>query len=145
MEVIFMTGEQKQHIQDMRRQGLSYVKIADALGISANTVKSFCRRGRLNACNASNDTGNKDICKHCGNKLKQTPKAKPKTFCSDKCRFDWWNTHRDKMARKGIYRLTCTHCGGDFGSYDKRRKYCGHACYISDRFGEGARRDERTV
>lgn len=140
-----MTGIQKQNIHDMRRQGLSYAKIADTLGLSANTIKSFCRRSKLNACATSNDTGNKDLCKQCGSRLKQTAKSKPKTFCCDKCRFDWWNSNRIKMNRKGVHQMVCTRCGEDFGSYDRNRKYCGHACYISARFGGEAHRDERTI
>ena len=42
-----MTDQQKDQIQTMRRQGLSYVKIGQALGISDNTVRSFCRRNRV--------------------------------------------------------------------------------------------------
>lgn len=138
-----MTGEQKQNVQELRRQGLGYAQIAGSLGLSVNTIKSFCRRNNLSACNASNDMGNeedKDTCKHCGKRLMQTPKAKPKNFCGDECRYAWWNTHRDQMNRKAVYHLTCAHCGRAFDSYGNRsRKYCGHACYIKDRFGEEVR------
>jgi len=132
-----MTNIQKQRIQDMRRQGVVFSQIADTLGLSANTVKSFCRRNNLNACNASNATGNnenKELCKNCGKKLKQTPKTKPKTFCCDKCRFAFWNRHNNQINRDSLHRLTCARCGGDFGSHDKHRKYCRHACYIAHRF-----------
>ena len=139
-----MTGEQKQSIQNMRRQGLSYAKIADSLGISVNTVKSFCRRSRLNAVDTSSDTGN-EICKQCGKQLKKIIKSRPRTFCSDKCRFDWWNANRMKIKRDGVHNLICNHCGGCFGSYDKNRKYCAHACYISARFGKEARHDQRAI
>lgn len=148
-----MTGEQKQHIQDMRLQGLAFSQIADSLGLSVNTVKSYCRRA-LSKNDASEDSGNEDnkeICKHCGKRLIQKGKQKPKTFCCDKCRFDWWNANRDKLNRKTVHQLTCAHCGAVFDSYDKSRKYCGHACYIVDRFsgssvsGEEASCDERTI
>ena len=161
-EVDVMTGEQKQKIQDMRLQGSSYGLIAGSLGLSVNTVKSFFRRNNLTACDASNDTGiedksedkceeNKEICKQCGKRLEQTTKAKPKTFCCDKCRFDWWNINRDKAKRKPIHQLACACCGTVFNSHDINRKYCRHACYIAARFGrglvdgKGARRDKRAV
>ncbi len=138
-----MTGEQKRNIQDMRRQGMSYARIAGVLGLSVNTVKSFCRRNKLSVCNASKDAENKEdkaICKQCGKLLEQTLKKKPKTFCSDRCRYAWWSKHRDRMNRKAIYRLTCAHCGRAFDSYgNKNRKYCCHTCYIKVRFGEEAR------
>jgi hypothetical protein len=41
------------------------------------------------------------------------------------------------MNRKGVHKLTCVYCGIYFGSYDKNRKYCAHACYISGRFKKG--------
>ena len=135
-----MTGKQKQNIHEMRRQGAGFSQIAETLGLSVNTVKSFCRRKNLNACDASNDTENKDLCKQCGTRLKQGTKSKPKTFCCDSCRYTWWNSKRG-----GIYSMICVRCGADFNSYDKNRKYCGHACYISARFGGEAHRDERTV
>jgi len=42
-----MTVLQKEHITQMRTRGDSYSKIASALSISENTVKSFCRRNNL--------------------------------------------------------------------------------------------------
>jgi len=135
-----MTGEQKLRIQEMRLQGTAFSQIADILGLSVNTVKSFCRRNSINACDASNDTGNKDnkdACKHCGKSLKQTPKTKPKIFCGADCRYAWWNTHRNQPGRKASHVLTCAYCGEEFIDYGSRtRKYCGHSCYINARFGE---------
>jgi DNA-directed RNA polymerase specialized sigma24 family protein len=43
--------EQKQKLHKMRLEGSSYSKIASALGISENTIKSiksYCRRNNLN-------------------------------------------------------------------------------------------------
>jgi transposase len=149
MEVIVVTGEQKRNIQDMRRQGLSYSQIADSLSLSVNTVKSFCRRNNLSVHNASNDTENKadkEHCKQCDRRLEQTPNSKPKVFCSDQCRHAWWSAHRDRLNRKAVYHLTCAYCGRVFDSYgNKTRKYCCHACYIKDRFGEEARREQRAI
>ena len=42
-----MTESQKQQILSFRRQGIGYLKIAQELGISQNTVKSYCRRNNL--------------------------------------------------------------------------------------------------
>ena len=42
-----MTESQKQQIISFRRQGIGYLKIAQELGISQNTVKSYCRRNNL--------------------------------------------------------------------------------------------------
>lgn len=42
-----MTNEQKAKITELRHNGVSYASIASALGISKETVKSFCRRNSL--------------------------------------------------------------------------------------------------
>ena len=136
-EVVMITTVQKQRIVDMRRRGIAHSQIAESLGLSANTIKSFCRRINLPACAASMDTDNnesKDICKHCGKHLEHPPKNKPRRFCCDKCRFDWWNAQRNTFIRKAAHRLVCACCGSAFTCYDKRRKYCCHGCYITDRF-----------
>ena len=39
-----MNTSQKQRIEFLRDKGESYASIADDLGISENTVKSYCRR-----------------------------------------------------------------------------------------------------
>ncbi len=141
MEVIVVTEEQKQSIQDMRRQGLSCARIADFLGLSVSAVKMHCWRNNLSACNASKDAENEEKrtrCRQCGKLLEQTPKSKSKTFCGDQCRLAWWSAHRDRLNRKAIYHLSCAHCGRPFDSYgNKTRKYCCHACYIAGRFGRG--------
>lgn len=48
-----MTDEQKQKIIALRRDGAGYGHIAAAVGISINTVKSFCRRHSLAAKKAT--------------------------------------------------------------------------------------------
>ena len=42
-----MTDAQKENIRYLRGEGLGYRAIAARLGISENTVKSFCRRNNL--------------------------------------------------------------------------------------------------
>jgi hypothetical protein len=49
----------------------------------------------------------------------------------------WWNSHQDTVKKKAVYHLICTTCSKPFDSYgNKNRRYCCHACYISDRFGK---------
>jgi len=133
-----MTGDQKAVIERMRSRGLVYAEIANALCLSINTVKSFCRRNNLSKSNASEVPGiteNKEHCASCEKKLLHTIKAKPKRFCDDKCRRTWWNHHRGLLKCKSACRLTCAHCGSVIDSYGNMgRKYCSHPCYIADRF-----------
>jgi uncharacterized protein YjcR len=131
-----MTNKQKQTIQDMRRKGLPYSTIAAAIGISANTVKSFCRRENIDIQSVPNEE-KKNLCKNCGAPLNHHPGAKKKTFCSDNCRYTWWNKNRIWTGVKSTYRLTCFHCSIEFDSNNKKRKYCGRECYIHSHYGEG--------
>ena len=48
-----MTDRQKDRIRQMRADGCGYMKIVQELGISENTVKSFCRRKGLNGAAAA--------------------------------------------------------------------------------------------
>lgn len=140
-----MTAEQKEKIQQLRRQGVGYGQVAACLGISKEAVKSFCRRnpaqGFAQDTSADNtvlaDEG--IVCKQCGKLLTQKPNQKPKRFCSDDCRLAWWRKNESELNKKALYLLRCAYCGKEFESYgNKARKYCGHACYIKDRFGRGA-------
>lgn len=132
-----MTDNQKDKIRRMRADGSSYSKISEFLGISENTVKSFCRRNGLGniAEKPMEVPEDANHCKHCGKSLVQLPKQKPKKFCSNECRLIWWNANRDKLSKKAFYEFKCKCCGIPFKSYgNKHRLYCSHRCYVSDRF-----------
>ena len=127
-----MTDAQKKQIREYRNGGYGYKKIAQTLGISVNTVKSFCRRNDING-----DTVIKPSVTLTG-EIQQIAKQKKKRFCCDKCRNEWWNSHLDQVKRKAVYDFKCPHCGKEFHIYgDRRRKYCSHECYIADRFKGG--------
>lgn len=130
-----MTEEQKTTIARLRTEGAGYKKIADQLGISVNSVKTFCRRNDLTK-EAMNTRGE---CLFCGKPLVQTPGHREKKFCSSACRTRWWSKHRNERIHKKEHYLTCAYCGKKFTAYcEPGRKYCCHACYITDRFGGGA-------
>ena len=42
-----MTNEQKIKIKQLRLEGMGYTTVAKTLGLSKETVKSFCRRNGL--------------------------------------------------------------------------------------------------
>lgn len=127
-----MTSKQKAKIAELRTKGTSYANIADLLDISVNTVKSYCRRNSLNAAAENTDD---TVCRACGVPLMQVKGQKKKSFCSDKCRLDWWHSHTEQLVRKAVYEYNCPSCGKPFTAYgNAKRKYCSHACYISSRF-----------
>ena len=68
-----MNGLQKERIALLRAEGKSYTKIADTLGLSINTVKSYCRRNNLGG-NATimSDSVDGTFCCQCGVPLNQT-------------------------------------------------------------------------
>jgi endogenous inhibitor of DNA gyrase (YacG/DUF329 family) len=133
-----MTDTQKEKIYKMRQIGMSYSKIASTIGISENTIKSYCRRNNLGANVSTKQKKEKEMCtscKHCGKSLTQGTKGQPKKFCSENCRRLWWKANTNDHNKKAYYILSCVGCGKKFESYgNKIRKFCGHACYINYRF-----------
>jgi endogenous inhibitor of DNA gyrase (YacG/DUF329 family) len=133
-----MTVLQKEHITQMRTRGDSYSKIAVALSISENTVKSFCRRNNLTgnlSIKPAKPTDEGKYCKQCGKEIQQEPKKKQRKFCSDECRIIWWTANPEKLNKKANYEFVCAYCGAKFTAYgNKGRKYCTHACYVEERF-----------
>ena len=128
-----MTNEQKLMVLSLRKQGLGYKRISDRLGVSINTIKSFCRRA--SQINDEPVLSDQSVCQNCGARIEQIPGRKRKKFCSDRCRTEWWNAHLDLVERKAIYEITCAHCGKHISVYgNAKRKYCCHECYVADRF-----------
>lgn len=129
-----MTDAQRAAIADYRANGYGYKKISQLIGVSENTVKSFCRRSEAEA--ATPEVRVEKTCLFCGKTVPQTPGRKEKKFCSDFCRNRWWNGNLDLVNRRAMYEFVCPTCGKPFTAYGNRnRKYCSHACYIEDRFG----------
>lgn len=136
---ISMTDFQKKKIADLREKGFGYLRIAKMLGISPNTIKSYCRRnnlqGRRGVIGTDMPVG-QVFCKRCGSLLSVSPNQKSRKFCSDSCRLAWWKDHPELLNKKAFYQFNCACCGSSFDSYgNKKRKYCSHSCYIKARFG----------
>ena len=79
-----MTNGEKMLITQQRRQGLGHMEIARKLGMSVNTVKSYCQRNGIKPVGKT--MPRKDACRQCGSILEHTPGRKKKQFCSDDCR-----------------------------------------------------------
>ena len=128
-----MTDNQKSQIDKMRREEYGYVKIAQAIGLSENTVKSYCRRQKC--ADGKEQTAR---CAECGNPIDKSSREN-KRFCSDFCRMKWWNSHpKPDMP----YVAHCAHCGIEIQMRRKdERKYCSHRCYIADRYKDGGSND----
>ena len=145
-----MTIEQKEQIAQLRASGEGYKRIADLLGISVSTVKSFCQRNGLiairpeptrkpviipDAIHAQQGEADSSACRQCGAHIDQIPGRKRKRFCSTACRMKWWRSHKDEMNHRITHTRICAGCGAEIESYGSdERKYCSRSCYINHRF-----------
>ena len=133
-----MTEEQKKQIMRLRKKGCGYTAVANKVGISKDTVKSFCRRNGLAGEMAAAPERQVPGCRECGKPLQQRSGMKPRVFCCDGCRVKWWHEHPEKIKQRAVYSFTCAGCGKAFTAYgNSRRKYCSHECYITNRFKGG--------
>ena len=127
-----MKENEKNRIIAMRSEGRSLSDIADTLGISRNTVKSFCRRNGL----TGTDEPAERTCQCCGKPMTVCPGHREKRFCSDRCRQRAWNRSLGETQLAGMREYACPACGKPFYAYPGRqRKYCSRTCYFETRFG----------
>lgn len=127
-----MTDHERSMIVNLQNKGLGYKKIAKELGMSVNTVKTFCRR------RSTDKDDHKNRCLQCGIVVEQDPHRKQKKFCSDICRMAWWKDHPEKVNRKNSHAYTCPTCGQPFVSKNPGRVYCSRECYADARRKEAA-------
>ena len=132
-----MTEEVKTKIENMRRNGLKAVKIAQELGLPYNTVKSYLRRAGITRKNISSEktADVKLFCPICGMRITKIPGRKGRRFCSDACRIYYWNNTR--LER---YPKVCPTCGKEFVAREKRTKYCCEKCYHEGRKGHARKK-----
>ena len=125
-----MTDAQKILIDKLRLEGCGYLKIAKKIGVSENTVKSYCRRSVATSVTKESIA----VCEQCGKPIDKS-KRSTKRFCSDTCRNKWWNGH----PKSGVpYVSTCACCGKEVHMRRRNeKKYCSHACYIKARYEGG--------
>lgn len=116
-----MTNEQKLRIAAYRKAGIGYKQIAKELDLSANTVKSYCRRNGLSN-EAMVQRLPESVCENCGKSIEQKKGKKHKRFCSDRCRNQWWNSHLDQVKRKANYEYICPTCKIKFTVYGKAKE-----------------------
>jgi uncharacterized protein YjcR len=122
-----MNLSQKTMISELRIQGETYASIADKIGVSENTIKSYCRRSNI-VMTAQKES---EVCPNCGCLLIHIPHKRKKRFCSEKCRLEWWKSHPEALNKKAIYKFTCSVCKNNFTAYgNANRKYCSRDCAV---------------
>ena len=127
-----MTQEQKILILHYREQHMTYRQIGEKLGLSPDTVKTFCRRKR--AQSERTEESVQAQCRNCGAPVHLLSGRRERLFCSPACRTAYWRKHN---LLGGTPRY-CAGCGALLTGGSASRKYCGHACYIRHRFGSTA-------
>ena len=126
-----MKTEIKTRIRELRSEGYGYKRIAKTLDLTLSVVRY-----------AVNKMSDEDLlegrCEKCGIKIKSIKGKKRKRFCSDRCRWDWWNKHQKEVDKKAFYTHVCKWCNQEFTSYgNNRRVYCSHDCYIKFKLNKG--------
>ena len=75
-----MTQEQKTLILHYREQHMTYRQIGEKLGLSPDTVKTFCRRKR--AQSERTEEGVQAQCRNCGAPVHPLPGRRERLFCT---------------------------------------------------------------
>ena len=127
-----MTKEQKTLILYYREQHMTYRQIGEKLGLSPDTVKTFCRRKR--AQSERTEESVQAQCRNCGAPVHPLPGRRERLFCSPACRTAYWRKH-NLLGKDPRY---CAGCGALLTGGSASRKYCSYACYIRHRFGSSA-------
>ena len=127
-----MTQEQKILILHYREQHMTYRQIGEKLGLSPDTVKTFCRRNTPQEDRTETSTSSR--CRNCGAPVHPLPGRRERLFCSPACRTAYWRKH-NLLGKDPRY---CAGCGALLTGGSASKKYCSHACYIRHRFGSSA-------
>ena len=118
-----MTSNEKKQADMLRDQRLTYVQIAEKMGLGVSTVKMYFQRKT-----PSDHIG---ICPQCKKPLGKDAPSK-KRFCSDKCRVKWWIEHPEQLSNQQQHLHRCPVCGKGFYSF-KPAKFCSPSCYHRSR------------
>ena len=135
-----MNQEQKEHILVLRSKGVSFGKIAKEMGLSINTIKSFCYRNPIAVSTVQPEQKPVEgsCCLWCNRILNQSPGHRQKKFCSDACRYAWWAAHPEQAKKKAWHGAKCRYCRKNFSYYGNQvRKYCSLICYREHRHKMG--------
>lgn len=125
---------QRQKIRRLRNQGYGYLRISEQLGISSNTIRSFCKKeniaGYIKIGEQLKGKDNLTVCKQCNRKFYQVAGRKKKIFCSSSCCKVYWTLHKDKQRRLVPQKYNCQICNKEYFEYPTRkRKFCSRNCY----------------
>jgi orotate phosphoribosyltransferase-like protein len=88
-EVDLMNDDLRNKINELKELGYGYKRIAKELSMTASAV-------RYTLAKINEEDLLVGSCKYCGITMKSVKGKKKKVFCSDTCRWQWWNQkHRE--------------------------------------------------
>ena len=126
-----MTEQQIATVVQLRLEGNSSSAIAEATGISINTIKSYCSRHGIPASRRVR------TCLLCHAEVTSAQR-----FCSDACRLEWYKSHQNEKPE--LLRI-CKACGALFELRQKNQEYCSKQCFYTDRYHQKSKADEVTA
>lgn len=100
-----MTDAQAKQINEMRMRGMGYKAIGMAIGLSRDIVRNYCKRHNLAGYatvvskNMKLMVDGKEVCHFCGNPITQPKTGRPRRFCCEKCRREWWKAHPEAVQK----------------------------------------------
>ena len=133
----------------LRSNGMSLQKAANITGLTKNIVYKLDKDIKVGAADDTLDIKmkNGEACMYCGGELKQNGGAgRPRRFCSDHCRRQYWRLHRDEQKKNPdiVFTRICKFCGQPFEIYGKNdRKYCCRDHYLKHFYGDKEEREAR--
>jgi len=74
-------------IKELRKKGYGYKRIAKELSMTPSAVRHACIRIEEEQLLGG-------YCKNCNKEMMSIKGKKKKVFCSDQCRWQWWNKKR---------------------------------------------------
>lgn len=118
-----MTEYQIKTLMKLRAEGLTSNKIAEAIGVTPGTVRTYISRHSSNE-HSIREIKTENCCKVCGKPLIMTEGKRVKQFCSIACKNVWHNSRREPKEIK-----VCKHCGKEYRSYGNKQ-FCSRQCYL---------------
>jgi len=128
----------------LREKGMSLRKVAAITGLTKDVVRNISRKIVVAA--DDDDTLDSRInggqaCTYCGGSMEQhVGSGRPRRFCSERCRRQYWRLHRPEQKKKEdkLFLRICAYCGKTFQIYGKNdRKYCCREHYRLHFYGCG--------
>ena len=133
----------------LRSHGMGYGKIAAVTGLTKGIVRNLCLNVPGGEPNENLDAQMQDgeACAFCGCPIDQHDgPGRPRRFCSDHCRRQYWRLHRAEQKRNPdiITIRQCKYCGKPFEIYGKNeRKYCCRDHYLKHYYGDREERERQ--